>query len=174
MTRFVVLAVTAALAGCGTVAVRPYPFCSFDGVPTPEQMSSHLRKVEAGLRVVAQDPLVATLVDVQHRSWMLVRTSRRTHSAIREAWPPLACLGAKPYAGELGALKYRVCLLTVQRNLESADGIVSAKAAPIYHGAGDEIDSDSLVPQRLLWCNGWEKLGTAGGATDPSQLPGTP
>jgi hypothetical protein len=129
--------------------------------------------VEASLRGISQDPLVVTLVDIQHRSWLLVRTSRRTHAAIQEAWPPLACLGEKPYSGELGALKYRVCLLTVQRNLASADGIVSAKNAPIYHGAGDEIDSDSLVPQRLLWCNGWEKLGTAGSVAEPPPLPGT-
>jgi hypothetical protein len=149
----------AVLSGCATV-VKPYPFCTYNGVPDAASFTSHMRQVSDVLATLAADPISSRLVEVDQRKWLLVKTRKRTHRYIAEAWPPLACVAAKPYTADLGARKYRVCLLTVEKNLKSTDGIVSAKVSPEFNNAADSKDSDSLVPARRLWCNGTERIET--------------
>lgn len=141
-------------AGCATV--KPYPFCSYDGLPDDSTFERHLKKsIEALRAVTGEDELNVQYIDVQNRRWILVETDSINHRKIVGAWPPLACIASKPYSGDLGARKYRTCLLTVERNI-TADTVVGGKDGPEFEN--ETIDSDSLVPSRLLWCNGWESL----------------
>lgn len=140
--------------GCATV--KPYPFCSFDGIPADDEFAGHLEHtIDAITSMAGSDQIVAKYVEVQNRRWLLVKTSSLSHRSIKDAWPPLACISKKPYSGDLGARKYRTCLLTVERNI-NAETIVAPKIGPEFEN--EEIDSDSLIPSRLLWCNGWESL----------------
>jgi hypothetical protein len=159
------LAASAVLAGCTTV-VRPYPFCTYNGVPDATSFALHLKQVNDTLATLAADPLTTRLVEVDQRKWLIVKTRARTQRYIAEAWPPLACVATRPYREDLGARKYRVCLLTVQRNLASDNGLVAPKDTPEFNNPADARDSDSLVPERLLWCNGTEVIGTVAGVAN--------
>jgi hypothetical protein len=157
------LAAGAALTGCTTV-VRPYPFCTYNGVPDAASFALHLKQVNDTLATLAADPLTTRLVEVDQRKWLIVKARQRTQRYIADAWPPLACVATRPYRQDLGARKYRVCLLTVQRNLASGNGLVAPKDAPEFNNPADPRDSDSQVPERLLWCNGTEEINTVAGA----------
>jgi hypothetical protein len=156
------LAASAVLTGCATV-VRPYPFCTYNGVPDAASFALHLKQVNDTLATLAADPLTTRLVEVDQRKWLIVKTRSRTQRYIAEAWAPLACVATRPYRQDLGARKYRVCLLTVQRNLASSNGLVAPKDTPEFNNPADPLDSDSQVPSRLLWCNGTEELSTPAG-----------
>lgn len=157
------LAAGAVLTGCTTV-VRPYPFCTYNGAPDAASFALHLKQVNDTLATLAADPLTTRLVEVDQRKWLIVKTRPRTQRYITEAWPPLACVATRPYRQDLGARKYRVCLLTVQRDLASGNGLVAPKDPPEFNTPADPLDSDSKVPARLLWCNGTEEIGPVVGA----------
>lgn len=143
------------LTSCASV--RPYPFCTFDGVPSKTSYDNHLGKVKKVLSSgLFSLPNKSTNIDINGMKWMIIDASNISHKNIRRVWPALACFSEKQYSDGLGARKYRTCLLTVQRNLENHRSIVMDKETNEF--SGDEIDSDSTVPGRLLWCNGWETL----------------
>lgn len=147
----VILLFTINCVGCSTV--KPYPFCIYNGQPDESIFSAHLESsIEVIKKVTGKDEIKTHYVNVQNRRWLLIEGDEGSHKKINRVWPPLACIAHKPYSSDLGARKYRTCLLTVEKNVFS-DSIVGRKNSAEFSG---EIDSDSLEPNHLLWCNGSE------------------